>query len=229
MKNTISMNLSMIEGCFLVALGIWFLNVNQLLIGGTSGMSALLAYSLQPSFGFWFFIINIPFFCLALIMLGKALAINTIIAISLVSGFSELLSSVIIINSLPPLLSAIIGGLIAGIGVLLVFRANASLGGINILGLVLEKRYGVHNAVTLAINDALLAIAACIMLPLSSAMYSALSFGILSLVIGRYHKSLFEQSSRPEIEITQKTISEQQTDASETTSNKSYHHSTQEA
>lgn len=194
MNNTLNLNLSMLEGSFLVALGIWFLNSNQLLIGGTSGISALLAYSLTSSFGFWFFVINLPFFFLALKLLGTVLAVNTLIAISLVSGFSELLSTVIIIDQVPPFLAAIIGGLLAGIGLLLVFRAKASLGGINILGLILEKRFGLHNAITLAINDALLAITACMILPLSSALYSALSFGILSLVVGRYHKSLFEQS-----------------------------------
>lgn len=188
MKKSLHHPLSILEGCLLVALGIWFLNVNELLVSGIAGLSALLDYQFSPSFGLFFFCINFPFFGLALRELGKAMAFNSLCAIVLVSLFSDVFIHFFIVESIPPLIAATCSGLLIGVGLSIVFAANASLGGINILALAVEKRWGIHSAKVLLATDMCLAAAAMLILPWQSVLYSMLAFAILSLVMGRYHK-----------------------------------------
>ena len=188
MKSNVYSLLSLTEGCFLVALGIWFLTSNHLLVGGTAGFSALLYYQHHVSFGFWFFLLNFPFFLLAIKELSFKLAINSVIAITLVSLFSFILDKLMSPSEMPLLLSAIIGGLLIGIGTLLVFRANATLGGINILGVILEKHRVCRYSYTLMISDSILAITACAFLPVESVIFSLLSFSIFSFVVDQHRK-----------------------------------------
>ncbi|GLS27802.1 YitT family protein [Marinibactrum halimedae] len=188
MKNNLNRTFTMLEGCFLVSLGICFLNFNQLLVSGTAGLSALLAYTQPLSFGVFFTVINLPFFLLALKFLGRSLAINSLIAILIVSGLSDLLNAYISVASIPPIICALAAGILTGMGIAIIFKANASLGGINILALFLERRFGLHSSITLLTYDSLLALAALLILPLESVMYSAASFATLSIILRRYHK-----------------------------------------
>ena len=181
--------LVILEGCLLVALGTCFLKSNQLLISGTAGIAMLLTYTHDYSFGVYFTAINIPFFLIAFKFLGKMMAIKSLCAILVVSVFSDFLNHSISID-MHPVFTAPAAGLLIGIGLSLIFSVNASLGGINILALALEKRYNIHSAKTLAVNDACLAVVALLVMPIQSVLYSILSFAALSIVLGRYHRKI---------------------------------------
>lgn len=203
MKKSLHRPLSIIEGCLLVALGIWFLNVNELLVSGTAGMSALLDYQFSLSFGTFFFLINLPFFALALKELGKSMAFNSLCAIVLVSTFSDGFIHFFEVDTIPPWIAAMCAGLLIGVGLSIVFAANASLGGINILALAIEKRWGIHSAKILLVTDMCLAAVAMLILPWQSVLYSMLAFSILSLVMGRYHKKggqKIQLANEPQVE-----------------------------
>src|SRR5690606_11985019 len=58
-----------------------------------------------------------------------------------VSAMSETHGYFIEIGRLEPFYAAIVGGLILGMGFIVLFRHQASLGGINILALYLQDRY----------------------------------------------------------------------------------------
>ena len=177
-----------VEGCFLVALGICFLSASGLLVGGTAGIAILVNTLLPVTFGFWFFLVNLPFFYLAIRQMGKSFAIRSLICIVLVSTLSDILSYCVAFKALPEALGAMIAGGLIGIGLILLFRYRASLGGVNILALYMEERFGIHSGKTILSTDLAVAISGLALFPLDKVIWSLLGFVVLSSVLGRYHK-----------------------------------------
>ncbi|ETX10841.1 hypothetical protein MUS1_12755 [Marinomonas ushuaiensis DSM 15871] len=179
--------LSIVEGCLLVALGLHILNSAGLLISGTAGVGMILLRVTDLSFGQLFFILNIPFYILAWYTLGRDFTFRTFFSISLLSALSELMNHYVSL-SINPILAATLGGLLVGFGLIILFRHNSSLGGVNILAVYLERRFEIHAGKTTLIADICVLIAAVVFLDLSSLMYSLIAFLFLSSVVGRYHR-----------------------------------------
>ncbi|MGJ8646193.1 MAG: YitT family protein [Marinomonas colpomeniae] len=179
--------LSIVEGCLLVALGLHILNSAGLLISGTAGVGMILLRVTDLSFGQLFFLLNIPFYILAWYTLGRDFTFRTFFSISLLSALSELMNHYVSL-SINPILAATLGGLLVGFGLIILFRHNSSLGGVNILAVFLERRFDIHASKTTLIADICVLIAAVVFLELSSLMYSLFAFLLLSSVVGRYHR-----------------------------------------
>jgi uncharacterized membrane-anchored protein YitT (DUF2179 family) len=179
--------LSIVEGCLLVALGLHILNSAGLLISGTAGVGMILLRLTDLSFGQLFFLLNIPFYILAWYTLGRDFTLRTFFSISLLSVLSELMKHYVFL-SIHPVLAATLGGLLVGFGLIILFRHNSSLGGVNILAVYLERRFNIHAGKTTLIADICVLIAAVVFLDLSSLMYSLVAFLFLSSVVGRYHR-----------------------------------------
>lgn len=177
-----------VEGCFLVSLGVCFLAASGLLVGGTAGLAFIANKALPITFGVWFFTINLPFFYLAIRQMGKAFAVRSLLCIIAVSLMSDVLNFYVHFENLPPLLGAVIAGGLIGIGLILLFRYRSSLGGVNILGLYLEERFGIHSGKVLLASDLVVAAFALALYDWDKVAYSLLGFVVLSSVLGRYHK-----------------------------------------
>lgn len=191
---------AIIEGCFLVALGFFFLQSSQLLVGGTGGLAAISNNVFEITLGTWFFLINLPFFIVAYKQMGKSFTFKSVFAIALVSTLSDTLSSMIIIDTIPLWLAAFIGGGLMGIGLLLVFRHGASLGGVNILALYLEKHYGIHTGKVIFVIDMIVLTCAFQVYSANQVLYSVVASLVLTSVIGRYHKKapITQQQPKPD-------------------------------
>lgn len=135
--------MALLIGTSLVSFGVLFLKHAGLLTGGTAGLSLLLHYKYGIAFGVVFFLINLPFYYLAIRRMGWAFTIKTFTAVFLVSAFSSLHDKFITIQDLNPLYAAIFGGFIFGVGFIILFRHKASLGGFNILALYLQDRFSI--------------------------------------------------------------------------------------
>jgi uncharacterized membrane-anchored protein YitT (DUF2179 family) len=133
---------ALIAGTLVVSLGVALLAKANLITGGTVGIAFLLHYVTDVSFGKIFFAINLPFYYLALKKMGWKFTLKTFSAIFLLSAFSELLPHVVTLENLNPVYGAVMGGLLAGVGLLILFRHQASLGGMNVLVLYLQERFG---------------------------------------------------------------------------------------
>ncbi|MBB86351.1 YitT family protein [Abyssibacter sp.] len=128
----------------LVGMGIYMMKLAGLLTGGTAGLALSLSTIAPVSFGQVFFVMNLPFYLLAIKSLGWRFATNTLVAVTSVSIFADQLDHLIRFEHLNPVFAAIGGGVLVGIGMLITFRHNASLGGVGILAIHLQKRYGVR-------------------------------------------------------------------------------------
>ena len=137
--------LAILTGTLFVSLGVAMFNQAGLITGGTAGLSFLIHYSNGWSFGLVFFLINLPFYWLAWQRMGWRFTLNTFCSVALVSVMSSLhpkLLQLTALTSLTPFYVAVIGGLLMGVGFIVLFRHQASLGGINILALYLQDKHG---------------------------------------------------------------------------------------
>jgi len=129
-------------GTVLASLGVMLLAKAGLLTGGVAGMAFLLHYAFGWSFGLGFFLINLPFFYIAYKRLGRAFTIKTFLAIGLLALLSEYQPKLLEIGHVNPIWAAVLGGLLIGMGMLALFRHRASLGGVGIVALYLQDRFG---------------------------------------------------------------------------------------
>ncbi|RRJ84033.1 YitT family protein [Aestuariirhabdus litorea] len=134
---------AMVTATALVSLGVFLLNFAGLLAGGTTGLALLLQKLTGVTFGVLFVALNLPFFYLALKQMGWQFTLKTFASIIMVALATEFLSRVIRVESANPLYCAVMGGLLIGCGLLILFRHQASLGGFNILALYMQNRYGI--------------------------------------------------------------------------------------
>lgn len=126
-----------------------FLLPNNMIDGGLTGASALLAMVTGISVDIWYFGINSALLILAWIILGKSFGVKTIYAIILSTILFRVLGSesMVCLQSIPgqPLsvsekvLVPIIGGLLEAIGLALIIMRGGSTGGTDILALIVNK------------------------------------------------------------------------------------------
>ncbi len=133
---------ALLTGTLFVALGIVMFGHSGLLTGGTVGIAFLIHYATGWNFGLVVFLINLPFYGLAWQRMGKAFTLKTFAAVGLLSILVNLLPKLVTFLALSPPFSAVMGGLLMGTGMLVLFRHKASLGGFNVLVLYLQERFG---------------------------------------------------------------------------------------
>lgn len=125
---------------------------NNLLSGGVSGLAMLLHFIFGFKVSLLIVLINIPIFILALICLSKTYLVYSIFGTLMLSFWLEVTSSFVIPTSDPISIIAI-AGLIYGLGSGIIFRANASTGGTDIISKIINRKFGFSMAsVTLVLN-----------------------------------------------------------------------------
>lgn len=179
---------ALVTGTLLVSLGVAMLGKAHLVTGGTVGIAFLLHYFTGLSFGKLFFAINMPFYFLAVKKMGWKFTLKTFAAVGLLSAFSELLPLVFSMENLNPLYGAIMGGLLCGVGLLVLFRHRASLGGINVLVLYLQERYGLRAGLVQLGLDATILMLSIPMISMTSVAISLLGAAMLNLTLAVNHK-----------------------------------------
>jgi len=153
-----------------------FLDPNSLAPGGVTGIAVILSHLGILTTGTLFFVLNIPIMALGLYKFGLHFIAATIYAVALVSAFSNLLGGMPPVTS-DPLLAAIAGGALTGIGIGIIFKCGGTTGGEDIIVKVLRaKRPQLKTGTFFMIIDA--AIVACsgfVFRDFNVAMYAMIS------------------------------------------------------
>jgi uncharacterized membrane-anchored protein YitT (DUF2179 family) len=179
---------ALLTGTLLFALGVAFFQEAGLLTGGTAGITFLAHYASGIRFGILYFLINLPFYVFAYRALGLAFTVKTFVAVALLAGYSELLPRWFDIARVDPLFAAIIGGLLAGAGLLMLVRHRASLGGLGVLAVYLQERKGWRAGHIQLALDALIVGAAFFVVPPDRIALSALGALMLNVVLAINHR-----------------------------------------
>lgn len=180
--------IAILTGTFLVAQGVFFLQSAHLLTGGTTGLALLVSQFTPFTFGLLYFLSNCPFYLLAWRRYGRRFAFNSAISGALVSIFADNLYLVISVDNIHPVYCAIAGGLFMGLGMLILFRHRASLGGFNVLCLYVQDKFGISVGKSqMAIDAAILAASFFFVTP-NTILLSILGAFALNLVLAMNHK-----------------------------------------
>jgi uncharacterized membrane-anchored protein YitT (DUF2179 family) len=179
---------ALVLGTALCALGVEFLRAAGLVTGQTAGLGVLLSYATELSFGAWFFALNLPFYLLGWFRMGPRFVFKTAAAVTLVSLFSALLPRALTIGSVDPWVAAALSGATIGMGLIVVFRHGASLGGVGILALWMQERFRIRAGwVQLGFDVALFA-CALLLLDWHLVAASALGAVVVNLIIAVNHR-----------------------------------------
>jgi uncharacterized membrane-anchored protein YitT (DUF2179 family) len=180
--------LAMISGTMFVSLGTLIYTKTMLTVGSSAGLALLLSYVSGWGFGLIFFLINLPFYILAVKRMGWAFTLRTFTAVAMVSVLSKLNSQWIDFSHLDPLYATIIGGGLIGTGLLMLFRHRTGLGGINILAMYLQEKIGLRAGYfQLGVDLSILA-AAYFILPADRLALSVLGAAIANMILAINHK-----------------------------------------
>lgn len=179
---------ALLVGTLLVALSVVFLRHAGLLTGGTAGIALLIHYATDVAFGLVYFVVSLPFYFAAVHAMGWEFTLKTFISVALLSIYSEWLPHLFSIGELHPLFAAVIGGLLAGVGLLMLFRHHASLGGIGVVALILQRRKGWRaGKIQMAVDAVILAAALAYVPPVLAALSIVGAFA-LNVVIAINHR-----------------------------------------
>lgn len=180
--------LGILTGTFATSLGLYLLDAAHAVTGGTAGLSLLLGYATPWPFWMLFAVINLPFAVLAVWKRGWDFTIRTVVSIGLVSGFSIVHAALLPLGEVDPVYATFAGNLLAGVGVLILFRHRASVGGMQIVALLLQDRWGLRAGWTLMGFDVLVIVAALLVVPWPSVLLSAAGAVLLNLVLALNHR-----------------------------------------
>nr|GAJ37941.1 hypothetical protein yitT [Bradyrhizobium sp. DOA9] len=179
---------ALLTGSLFMALAMVLFRQAGLLTEGTAGFAVIVHYLTHWPLGPLLFAINIPFYIFAWVALGRKFTMRTFAAISLVGLFVEGLPHVIAIASINPVFASVLAGQCAGIGILILIRHGASMGGLTVLGLYLQQRRGFRAGWVQLCGDCLiLALGICTATPQTLAL-SILGAVSLNAVIAINHR-----------------------------------------
>ena len=180
--------LAFLLGTAMCALGVQFLTHLGLITGQTAGLGVLLSYVTGWPFGAVFFVVNLPFYVLAWLRMGPRFTIKSFIAVAMVSVMAEAMPQALQIAYIAPARGAALAVAMIGLGLIVLFRHGASLGGVGVLALYLQDRVGFQAGWTQLIFDTLLFTMAFLVLDLWLVAWSLAGSVIVNLIIAVNHR-----------------------------------------
>lgn len=179
---------AIIAGTLMIALGVNFYTQVGLLTGGTAGLAFLFSYISNFTFGQVFFVINLPFYWLSIRRIGWEFTLKTFLAVLLVSLFSDITPMFLQLETINPFYATIAGSFLIGVGFVMLFRHNASLGGLNILARYLFQTRGVPIGKFMMAVDCVVVTLSIFVVDLSLIAMSVFGAVLLNFMLVMNHK-----------------------------------------
>lgn len=176
-------------GNAVMALGIvLFILPQGLAVGGTTGLSLIVAHYTSIPISVFVFIFNCIMFLAGLWIIGKAFAMTTLLSTffyPIVLGFFQKVPSLADGITDDRLLSAIFAGLFIGFALGIVIRAGASTGGMDIPPLILNKKFGISVSMMLYVFDFVILVGQMLFSDRESILYGILLVMIYTVVLDK--------------------------------------------
>ena len=157
MKNKILDILGILFGNFLLAVSVaYFVLPFDILSGGVAGISIITKglWGWSPTVTIDVLVIGL--FIVGAIVLGKEFALKTALSSLVYPFFLEFLVRLPVKLEIDALMAVVFGGLIAGLGVGIAFRHDASTGGTDIVSLIANKYLGVQVSTAVMVTDGII-------------------------------------------------------------------------
>lgn len=176
MKKNVQQYLWVALGCLISSVSInLFLVPHHLLSSGVSGLAIIFYFLFGFPIGVQIFLMNVPLLYAAYKYVGRDFTVATIygtVMFSVAVDATRFLTNYNPIDD--PILAALTGGVVSGIGSGLVFRANGSAGGLDIVAAIVKKYYSFNvGVVGFAVN--------CVIMLVSAVLFG-LKLAVLTLI-----------------------------------------------
>ncbi len=173
-------------GCVLYAAGFRFiLYPNNITSGGVVGISMIINQLFGLPVGLMTIVLNIPLFVIAWRHFGAKFLLGSLVGMGLGSILVDLFAAFGIVLTGDPMLAAIFGGVIKGVGLGMIYYAGASTGGTDIVVKLLRQKLASVNfgTILLLIDGVVIAAYALILGRYESAMYALVAMYVTTKVI----------------------------------------------
>ena len=162
-----------------------FLFPNSIVSGGVTGIAMILNAFTHWPIGLMVIAMNVPLFLVAWRHFGLDFLISSLVGMALSSIFVDLFALTGLVLTSDPLLASVIGGVIKGVGLGMIYYYGATTGGIDIVVKLLRTRFMQLNfgTIMLILDAAIILAYALIIKNYDSAMYSVITMFVVTKVI----------------------------------------------
>ena len=179
--------LMIIIGTFMYSVGITqFIMPHKFVTGGLAGVGVLLNYAFSMPVSVTILLINVVLIIIAWRILGSQFLAKTIFGVIFLSSFIglfEALSLDVIMQS-EPLIAGMIGAIMCGVGIGLVFSVNGSTGGTDVIIMVVNKYRNFTPGKTMLVIDVLIVSASFIIFQsIETIIYGFIIIAIMTTTI----------------------------------------------
>ena len=177
-----------LTGAVLVSLGLDFLATSGAATGGTAGVALLLARAFEAPYQLLFALVSLPFVLLAVTRKGWSFTLRSMLSVALVAGLAKLHPLALDLGRIDLLWASLMGNLLVGVGLLVLFRHGSSLGGYGVIALLAQERLGLRAGYVQLCLDAATVLAALLVAPVHTVLISAIGAVVLNLVLAVNHR-----------------------------------------
>ena len=185
--NNLKNFLLMTSGCILLAFGVYFFKIpNGFATGGVTGVATVLAKIIPVTPGVLIWGFNIALMIIGFIFLGRQNGIKTVYCSMFYSAITYLLELLIPLTAPltdQPFLELVYAMLLTSIGSAMIFNANASSGGTDIVALILKKYTAIDVGKALLIVDFFVAASSFAVFGIKTGLYSLLGLFAKAFIV----------------------------------------------
>ena len=162
-----------------------FLTENEISPGGLTGIATILNYLFSLPIGTVVFILNIPLLAAGFIKFGGVFIAKTAVATAVMSLTLDISGLFMPKMKIDPILAALFGGLLMGLGISLFMLRDATTGGTDIIAKLINRKFP-HLTVgrlMLAADAAVVGLSALVYKNIESALYAVIAIYASSRVM----------------------------------------------
>jgi len=158
-KKAKEVTLVIIGSCILaISVGLFVLP-NNILTGGVAGLVVIVKKFIPVNEELLVIAINVILFIIGWIFLGKKFFRKTVLSLVSYSIALLVVKEVFAVPKVNPILAAVYGGMLSGIGVAMVIKQGGSTGGMDIPPLIIQKYFDIDPSKGIMVTDALTVLA----------------------------------------------------------------------
>lgn len=164
----------------------------QIAPGGVSGIGTILYHMFGIDVGLSIFVLSVPVFIAGVRLFGSLYGIKSLIGTVALSAFTSFWNLIFGYDGILDYsremslwLSALYGGVLAGIGIGLVMKGGSNTGGTDIMALILARYTKITTGTSLMIIDAVIIAASAFVFSLESALYAIVVAFITSVALDK--------------------------------------------
>lgn len=178
---------------------------NRFFDGGVNGLSLMIYYVFgKPSLGVIYLLLNVPIFLTGWRAMSLRFVVISLLGVFIFSFSLNLLHGVRI-SVEDPIMVAVLAGIIKGFGTGIYLRQGGSVGGLDIVAIVLKKKFSIPMGNTFISINAVTLIGAYLIYDLNIALYTGIFMFVDGVVIEKVQtgfsqrKTVFIISSQPQV------------------------------